>query len=259
MQSQRGVDCRQTAFFAGAAERLARLRGEMEDDAEAFVDASSAFAVPALLEAAPRAEIDESRDSVAAEEGVEAGDDGLAPTAVAAVEVLVADAVQDEAAQEPAVATARSSERPGGVLAAALAAMRAAELARGAGTRVEWAPVQQLPSVPRHEAVMKQLSRKTLKLLRWIKKLWEGWVARKAVGVDTRSGPTWDQVRGFGFNRGPYRQPRPVPSAEAGRKGEGRRGGVRACRREGLSYTRPAPGRSAASLTHSGRGWARRC
>ena len=72
MFAQRGVDDRQAAFLSGAAERLARLRGEMEDDAEALVDASSAVAVPALLEAAPRDETDESRVWVADEEGVEA-------------------------------------------------------------------------------------------------------------------------------------------------------------------------------------------
>ena len=68
MFAQRSVDDRQMAFRAGAATRLAMLRGEMDEDAEAPVDAASAVAVPALLEAPTREEIDESRDPIAAEE-----------------------------------------------------------------------------------------------------------------------------------------------------------------------------------------------
>ena len=111
MFAQRGVDDRQAAFLSGAAERLARLRGEMEDDAEALVDASSAVAVPALLEAAPRDETDESRVWVADEEGVEATEGGLEPTVAVVAEALVADAVEEEAGAVSRHASGQNASR----------------------------------------------------------------------------------------------------------------------------------------------------
>ena len=106
------------------------------------------------------------------------------------------DGESPPAPSEPSGGSSTPMSQDGGgeaALAEAMALLESGALDREDGP-MEWRAVQVLPEVTRAQATKRRPSRKTLKLLRWITKLWTEWVRVKAIVIAGMAGPSWQQV-----------------------------------------------------------------
>ena len=211
---------RQAAFFAARDERMERDRSERSgeqraDDWAVPLTAALAWPLPELLEPDDASALlpldDEDEDGASASEGLETMVQDVLDEAAESI-FLQADGAGDGEGEQGGGGQGVEGEEGGGgsqsvftetdeVAAAGAAALAAALALAGESTSSnadgpkEWRAVQLLPTRTRREATKRRPSRKTIKLLRWITKMWRGWVERKSIVIDGTTGPSWQQVR----------------------------------------------------------------
>ena len=222
MFAQGGVDERQQVFVRGRElfnERRRRLSMGADDD-EDYNESNNedcVFPVEELLRAPTAEEVASDGE----DDGLEADGASLEPpiaaarvgATAAATEVEQVDCEVHQALdgllavdgaqlldEGPTGASDAASEvgpvsHADRALEAALAAAAAASRNRTSRGVVEW-DLPELPPEPREVAARRKPAAKTMKILRWIKRLWELWLLRKQAEM-AESGPTWEQAHEF--------------------------------------------------------------